>query len=279
MKTILFPTNFSDLSFNAFNYALEYAIKSNSKIVVFHSYNSDESVPIDLRAYYEEMEIENFKNKKDTFPPFEKIIKEKNIEGLKVKYIVQEGDFVESIKKYIAKREEKIDMVIMGTKSSNKLMELFVSTNTIKVLEEINKPVMAVPEEARFDGVIDNMAFLVDYKEDEREPLQAIIEQAREFNAKLHVIHFDLAHSESVVPQMDAFKNSLEVAEFNNVEFVSIDSIDIRKSLSEYCDANKIDMVCLINYERNFYQRLFTYSLSQELINNMDLPILAIYRD
>lgn len=279
MKTILLPTNFSDLSINAFTYALAYAQKSNSKIIVFHSYESGAPVSDDLQNLYDAVEIESFKNKKDTFPPFEKIVDDNNIKNIKIKYIVKEGEFIESLKAYISKREDKIDMVIMGTKSSNHLKDLFVSNNTLKVLEEINKPVMAVPEKAFFDGELDNIVFLVDYKEDEREPLQDVIRKAHEFDAKLHVIHFDLAHSESVVPQMDAFKNSLKLANFHNTKFVSIDSIDLRESLLKYCQENQIDLVCLINYKRNFYQRLFTYSLSQELIDHMDVPVLAIYRD
>ena len=280
MKSILFPTDFTELSLNAFTYAMEYAQKSNSKLIVYHTYTAGDPLNEDAQAVYNKVDIQNFRSKKDKFPPFEKLIKNSKAGNLNVKYVVDEGTFVESLKKYIIKKEDKIDLIIMGTQSSqNSLFNIFMETNTIKILEEISKPVIAVPEKAIFDGYLDNIVFLVDYKEDEIIPLGDVIEKSQEFNSKLHVIHFDLAHVESISPLMETFKQSLDLAHLSNVEFISIDSINLKKSLTEYCINNKIDMVCLINHKRNFYQRLFSFSLTEDLLNNFDIPIMAIYRD
>ncbi|WP_159020165.1 universal stress protein [Algibacter sp. L3A6] len=280
MKSILFPTDFTELSLNAFTYAMEYAQKSNSKLIVYHTYTAGDPLNEDAQAVYNKVDIQNFRSKKDKFPPFEKLIKNSKVGNLNVKYVVDEGTFVESLKKYIIKKEDKIDLIIMGTQSSqNSLFNIFMETNTIKILEEISKPVIAVPEKAVFDGYLDNIVFLVDYKEDEITPLGDVIEKSQEFNSNLHVIHFDLAHVESISPLMETFKKSLDSAHLNNVKFISIDSINLKKSLTEYCINNKIDMVCLINHKRNFYQRLFSFSLTEDLLNNFDIPIMAIYRD
>ena len=280
MKSILFPTDFTELSLNAFTYAMEYAQKANSKLIIYHTYTEGDPLNEDAQAVYNKIDIQNFRSKKDKFPPFEKIIKNSKVGKLNVKYVVDEGTFVESLKKYIIKKEDKIDLIIMGTQSNqNSLFNIFMETNTIKILEEISKPVFAVPEKAVFDGSLDNIVFLVDYKEDEIVPLADVIEKSQEFNSKLHVIHFDLAHVESISPLLETFKESINSAHLNNVEFISIDSIDLKKSLTAYCIKNKIDMLCLINQKRNFYPRLFSFSLTEDLLNNLDIPIMAIYRD
>lgn len=280
MKNILFPTDFTELSLNAFNYALDYAKKTNNKLIVFHAYNPEAETTEEALKVYTKIDIQNFRSKKDAFPPFEKIRHERGYDDIVIKYVVVEGDFINTFKKYIWKREDKIDLVIMGAHNNkNRLLQLFIETNTIKILEEIDKPVIAVPEGSVFDGNLDYILFLVDYKEDEKEPLEDLIEKAKEFNAKIDVVHFDLAHSESIVPQIENFKNSIEAANYENVTFSSIDTIDIKKSLLHYCEENKVDMVCLINHQRNFYQRLFSYSLTEELINNINIPVMAIYRE
>lgn len=280
MKSILFPTDFTELSLNAFIYAMEYAQKSNSKLIVYHTYTENVPISEDAQAVYNKVDIQNFRSKKDKFPPFEGLIKNSKVGNLNVKYVVDEGTFVDSLKKYVIKKEDKIDLIIMGTQSGqNSLFNIFMETNTIKILEEINKPVIAVPEKAVFDGSLNNIAFLVDYKEDELIPLTDVIEKSQEFNSKLHVLHFDLAHSESISPLMDTFKSSLNSAHIDNVDFISIDSINLKKSLTEYCSENNIDLVCLINHKRNFYQRLFSFSLTEDLLNNFDIPIMAIYRE
>ncbi len=279
-KNILFPTNFTELSYNAFEYALAYAKKTKAKLIVYHTYFEGAEISEETQAFYDKNDVLNFINKKDRFLPFEKIIAEKEATEVKVKYIVEIGSFIDCIKNYVAKREDKIDLVIMGAKkNSSRLFDFFMETKTLKVLHEINKPVMAIPKLAFFDGTLDNIAFLVDYQEDEKEPLMDIIEKAKEFNAKLHVIHVDVSHGESIVPLMDNFKQSLEVANLKNVKFESIDGIDIKTALNKYCEAHNIDVLCLINHYRNMYQRLFSYSLAENLIQELDIPVMSIYRD
>lgn len=278
MNNILFPTDFSELSLNAFSFALEYAHKMGHKIIVFHAYDKTIEHNYLLKSVYKDVNIDNYKDEKKPFPPIENLIKKKYAD-LKVKYVVREGKFIDAITQYVEDKEDKIDTIIMATDDRNRFIEIFVEAKTLKVIEEVNKPVIAIPEKTNFDGTLDNMAFLVDYKEAEKAPLVDLIEKAKEFNAKLHVIHFDLAHGESISPLMNKFKQTFIDNDFNNVEFITIDSIDIKESLKEYCNKNNIDMVCLMNHRKNFYQRLFTQSLAEDLIKNLNTPIMAIYHD
>jgi nucleotide-binding universal stress UspA family protein len=280
MKSILFPTDFTELSLNAFKYAMEYAQKSNAKLIVFHTYDSTQELSEPMQSVYSKIDIQNFRNKKDKFPLFEQLIQESEVGNLTVKYIVKEGSFVKSLKDYVAKKEDKIELIIMGTQNTtNTLSDIFIGSATNKVLEEINKPVIAVPDSAKFDGKLDNIAFLVDYRQDEIEPLKVVMEKSEEFGSNLYVIHFDLAHVESMTPRMENFKNSIESSSLENVHFISIDTINLKKSLYDFCHQNKIDMVCLINHKRNFYQRLFSLSLTKDLLGDIEIPVMAIYAD
>ncbi|SFC24981.1 Universal stress protein family protein [Parapedobacter composti] len=281
MKSILFPTDFSSASLNAFGYAVKYAEKTQARLVVYHSFMPDTELNEETREIYKKLDIENFRSKKDKFPPFEKLIEQLGVDSVTVKYIVEEGAFIENFKAYVKRKEDAIELVVIGSQAAKKgMFEVFLETNTAIILEEINKPVIAVPQRARFDGVIDHIAFLVDYREDERAPLTQVMKTCREFGAKLHVLHFDLAHGESIVPLMERFKKSLRVPPHtSDTVFRSIDTINLKASLADYCRANHIDLVCLVNHKRNFYQRLFSYSLAQDLLRNIDVPVMAIYND
>ncbi|QVY64832.1 universal stress protein [Polaribacter sp. Q13] len=278
MKNILFPTDFSENSLNAFAYAMAYAQKLEATLIVYHSYHEDVLVDEKTQTIYDKIDIDNFRNKKDKFPPFEKLIKASKKGNLKVKYIVDQGVFVNSLFKYVAKRDDKIEIIIMGTQNTgnSSLFNIFMETDTIKILEELDKPVIAVPSRAKFDGELNDIMFLVDYRDEEIIPLEKLTKIAKEFKANLHVVHFDLAHGESITPLMDKFKGNINV-NYNKTQFISIDSINLKKSLTTYCKDNKIDIVCLINQERNLYQRLFTFSLAEDLINHIDIPVMAIY--
>ncbi|MBK1439124.1 universal stress protein [Parapedobacter sp. ISTM3] len=280
MKSILFPTDFSSASLNAFGYALKYAEKTQARLVVYHSFMPGAELNEETREVYKKLDIENFHSKKDKFPPFEKLIEELKADSVKMKYVVEEGAFIENFKAYVERKEDAIELVVIGAQAAKRgMFEVFLETNTAIILEEINKPVIAVPQRARFDGVIDHIAFLVDYHEDERAPVTQVMKTCREFGAKLHVLHFDLAHGESVVPLMDRFRKSLRVPYTEDTVFRSIDTIDLKAALADYCRSNHIDLVCLVNHKRNFYQRLFSYSLAQDLLHSIDVPVMAIYND
>lgn len=278
MNNILFPTDFSELSLSSFNFALEYAHKMEHKVIVFHAYDKEKEVDEKVKVMYEKVDIDNYKKEKKPFPVVEELIKDKYAD-VKIKYVVREGNFVDAFTQYVEDKEDKIDTIVMATSDRERFIEIFVEAKTLKVIEEVNKPVIAVPFDSKFDGTLDNMVFLVDFKEAEKAPLVDLIEKAKEFDAKLHVVHFDLAHGLSISPLMDNFKKTLSSNNFENAEFVTIDSIDIKESLKEYCIDNKIDMVCLMNHRKNFYQRLFTQTLAEDLIKNLNTPIMAIYHD
>lgn len=280
MKSVLFPTDFTETSLNAFKFAMEYAQKSEAKLIIFHAYTLNSPISEETQKVYDKVDIQRFRSKKDKFPLFEKMIAESQAGQLKIRYVVYEGEFVDCLNRYIAKKEDKIELIIMGTQMKSKvLFNIFMESDTHKILEEINKPVIAVPATAQFDGTFDHIAFLVDYKQDEIAPLQVIIEKSMAFQSHLHVLHFDLAHGETISPLMDNFKRSLNSSNLENVSFVTIDTINLKKALVDYCLTHGIDLICLINHKRNFYQRLFSLSLTQDLLQNIDIPVMAIYAE
>lgn len=283
MSQILFPTDFTEKSINAFDYALDYALKTDSKLIVFHSYNPHAThIHDETQLVYNKIDIQNFRNKKDSFPLFEKILKQKRIrEDITIKYVVKEGEnFIDTLTQYIDKKDDKIDLIIIGAHSRrNNIFDFFFEPRTLTLLDNMRKPVIAVPSNATFDGSLNNFVFLVDYRDYEKEALEEVIAQSEIFRSSLHVIHFDLSHTEDIVPMMDNFKESVKNRNLANVTFQSIDTINIKKSLQEYCHENNIDIVCLINKRRNKYQRFFAYSLTEDLLANFDIPVMALYEE
>lgn len=275
MKHLLFPTDFSATSFNAFSFALEYADKLGLDIIVYHAYDQDDA--INTGEEYDQVDIDKLREHGGFFRPFEDAVKAKE-SAVSLKYSIEQGAFLESFKAYVESIEEDVDCIVMGTENNGlRLLEFFFNSNTIKLMTSIGKPVVAVPEGTRFDGALDNVLFLVDYKDDELESLQNILKSTKEFDAKLHVVHFDVAHSDALADKMDALRAKLADQDLSGVSFESIDTIDIKKSLMAYCDQHNIDLVYLVNRERNFYQRLFSYSLTEDLVKEMQLPVMSLY--
>jgi len=72
MKKILFPTDFSEASINAFIYALKLADSIKGEIITLHVYDLPQvgysNVPGVLNEIYDLIELGNFENYKDQVP-------------------------------------------------------------------------------------------------------------------------------------------------------------------------------------------------------------------
>ena len=72
MKKILFPTDFSEVSKNAFIYALKLADSIDAEIITMHVYQLPQANYVNVSEYlheiYDVTELSNFENYKDEIP-------------------------------------------------------------------------------------------------------------------------------------------------------------------------------------------------------------------
>src|SRR4051812_7903078 len=103
MKKILFPTDFSKASCNAFVYALHLAEKVGAEIITLHVYQFPvlDSNYIDVPLYqaevYESLELNNFENFKSHIPMFHGIAKSHNLEHIRISNVLLEGDLTHNV--------------------------------------------------------------------------------------------------------------------------------------------------------------------------------------
>ena len=110
MKTILVPTDYSDVASNALHYAVELAKSSNSKIILLHAYQipvPTGEVPI-MIITPQELEDENTKRINN----LKKKITDKTKGKIVIESLVRAGFTVEEITNVI--KEKDVDLVVMG---------------------------------------------------------------------------------------------------------------------------------------------------------------------
>ena len=110
MKRILFPTDFSEASNNAFVYALKLADAMKAELITLHAYELPQlhmgGMPNTLKDVYDSIELENFENFKDQIPVLRDIAEKHNLSHVKISNILKHGDLIWTIKK-VTKEEVK----------------------------------------------------------------------------------------------------------------------------------------------------------------------------
>jgi nucleotide-binding universal stress UspA family protein len=274
MKKILFPTDFSEASINAFLYALKLADSINGEIITLHVYDLPivgySSVPGVLNEIYDLVELGNFENYKDQVPFLRRIAEQNNMEHIKISNVLENGNLINKIVKIT--KNEKIDYVVMGTKGAASLKENFLGTVTTKVMNDSKAIVLAIPEKCQYQP-IKKILFLTRYNDEDIEILKKVIEFAGLFDAHIDCLHIKSPHKRDDDIFIEGWQN---ISKDHDITLHTIRSNDVEGIILEFIDLNKIDMITMHVYHKNFFEKLFQISLSKKLAYHVNVPILAI---
>ena len=273
VKTILFPTDFS----NRANYALKDAIgmakRLDAKLILFHAYARP--VPVNSKfvdagkslLHKRENHVEEeFSMLKQIFPEL------KTIEANYVKSLgIVLDQTVAAIEKY------KVDLVVMGTKGARGL-EVFWNSNAYRLSQHVFVPILTIPYGAELNE-IKNIGIATDY--DENSHLQAldVVKQiADAYSAKVYIVrvHSDtkkqiLSNKEQVV----ADNISRVLTSTKHVFEYSLNK-DVEQGILEFSDSKNIQMVSVVQTKRNFFEDLLHDSVTKKLALGNNMPLLLL---
>jgi universal stress protein A len=134
LKSILAPTDFSDLSANGVRYACQLAKEMGAALIIFNVVVLDESNAVNKR------EIEQHKKRLEEF------IAEKVADagvGLKVRQMVDAGQPFGAIVDCAEK--EGVDLIVMSSHGRSGLSRMLIGSVTDKILRGASCPVLVVP--------------------------------------------------------------------------------------------------------------------------------------
>lgn len=275
MKKILFPTDFSDVSNNAFIYALKLAETIHAEIITLHVYQMLQPKFADFSAYlyevYEVTELSNFENYRDEVPVLRNIAEENNLGHIKISHVLVEGNFIHEIQKIT--EEENIDFVVMGTKGATGLKETFLGTFTTKVMDDIKSIVFAIPAHCHYQP-INKILFVTQFKPNDFQAFKKVMELANLFQAHIDCLYVQ-QHQHDAKNNFTADWKSL--VEKQDIELHTILGNDVEGIILNFIELHKINTIAMLVYHRNFFEKLFQISLSKKLAFHVDAPILAIH--
>ena len=275
MKKILFPTDFSEVSNNAFIYALKLAESINAEIVTMHVYQLPEVNYVNVAEYlyevYDVTELSNFENYKDEVPVLRSIAEANNLGHIKISHALILGNVVSEIKKIT--ENENFDFVVMGTKGATSLKETFLGTITTKVMNDVKTVVLAIPEHCKYEP-IEKVLFITEYKPEERASFLKAMNFAKTFQAHIDCLHVEPTHHQV---NNDFINDWNEMIKDKDILSHSIKGDDVEGIILYFIDLHKINLIAMHVQHRSFFEKLFKISLSKKLAFHINVPILAIH--
>ncbi len=275
MKKILFPTDFSEISKNAYLFALHLAKSINAEIITLHTYDFPQvnymDVPIFLPDIYEVTELCNFKNYEGHIPALRSIAAKHHLEHIKVSNVLESGDLIECILKI--SKNEKIDYIVMGTQGASGMTANFLGSVTEKVINETQAVVLAIPENCEYKP-IKRVLFVTDYKTEEIEMLKKTLVLAKIFGSHVDCLYVKPSQHFVAGVIMEDWEKLFHKQQ---VTFHNLTGSDAEGTILEFIEKHNIDMLAMTTHHHTFFERIFQVSLSKKLAFHVKIPILALH--
>ena len=276
MKKILFPTDFSDTANNAFIYALKLAKSITAEIYVLNTYEmpvistTSAGQPELIQNVYNSIELNNFENYKKQVPKLRSIAEDHDCGDIKLTFIFEEGIMLSILHKII--RDENIDFIVMGTNGNSGFEKKLLGSNTVHVMENVDIPILSVPRKAEFKR-LNNFGFATMLRDSDKPGLHQIIRIAKYLNADVKVLHVLRKENPDAMQVLNNWKD-----EFNdeNVTFHTVLNEKLDESVFFFIDDQLIDVMCIVKRHLNFFEKIFTTSLSKQLSYHADVPVLVL---
>ena len=272
MRTILYPTDFSDNSHQAFPYALDVAYLFNAKLILFNSYTTPYSKSNVLVSLQEKLkkESENELNKLR-----DEALSMSKYEKLEIEIYTCQGEFVSSISKVA--RQLSADCIVMGTKGASGIKEMFIGSNTLEVIHLAHCPVLVIPEKAD-NAKVNQIAMATDLRPlkntEQLDPLFKMAEICRASIEFVHIIRPEDAESlESKTKQAILID---EMAGEIKTSFHFTTNTDIIDGLSEYITNRAPGMIGMLSRKHSLFERIFTKSITNKLSFRTEIPLLVM---
>jgi len=271
MVNILVPTDLSDLSKVAVQYAVKVANKLNGTLTLLHVITITRPASATMRLRVKTLEKELLTAAKEDM---NQLMKEtakqlKTTEPMKVLVVIG-NSFEDTVKKEAKKLHS--GLIVMGTKGASGLKKYVMGSNTASVIEVSHVPVLAVPELAGFKN-FKNVVYASDLRHVEKE-LKTLIPYLVMFESTVHLIHVAASQKDALAAEkkLDA---AVEKSGFKNVVPRVIISRKIDEAIQNYVTTTKADLLTTFAHKHSFYDKLFDRSITRKAAFQSKLPLLA----
>lgn len=279
MKNILLPTDFSDNSWNAIQYAFRFYENTACTFYILHvseinNLIANENGYVATQDVIENVLLKPAKEQLDAL--VKRIKKELPIhKNHKVFTLTDYSLFIDSIRKHV--KSKGIDMIIMGTKGASGLKELIIGSNAGGVITKVPCTTMVIPENAKYKA-LKEVAFPTDFflSYDTRtlDPISQILEKE---NATLSIVHINKPKTELNIDQQNNKDLLSDLFSGYNYNFYELTNRRVEDAVQCFVESRKIDLISMVAKNLNYFQGILFHTKVEKISYHINIPFLVLH--
>lgn len=270
MKRILVPTDFSKQAENALQVAAQLAAKYDAEIFLLHSMeiplhlaNSGDTGSLPEALYFIKLAEKRFTD----------LRKKPYLQNISLYETIGHGEIYDDIKE--AADKNNIDLVVMGSHGASGFKEMFIGSNTEKVVRTSTIPVLVIKNH-HVAFHIKDFVFATDFSEECRKPFMVAQKFAKSVDAKMHLL---------LINTPSGFRTTAEARELmekfvrgtaaDNFTLNIYNDNSVEKGILNFAKETKAQLIGMSTHGRKGLSHFFNGSISEDMVNHANMPVIT----
>ncbi|WP_025743231.1 universal stress protein [Aquimarina pacifica] len=276
MKNILLPTDFSENAKNAIDYALKLFKNELCTFYILHvekasAYMTDDLMSAPSNASIHHSVTHDTKEKLKLL--IDKLKKGTNTQGYTFFALTDYDMFTDAIKQVV--KSKNINLIVMGTNGATGAKEVIFGSNTIKVIRNINCPILAIPDGYTFKTP-EKILYTIDYNDHfSKNGIEPLTDILTKFKTSLKILKIK-EDDTLTVSEFDDKKNMKDFFKDTQHTFHSITNVPTVLAIDCFMQIMNVDMNAMFIHKETFLERFFQGSNTSRISYKTRVPLLIL---
>ncbi len=271
MKKIVLPVDFSKQSENALKMAVRLASKNDAEILALHMLELSPAVVSDGEYIAPEHLVHLIRI---TEKRFEEFLDNPMVGAVKITPIIKHYKVFSEVNEIA--EENNADLIVMGSNGSDGLEELFVGSNTERVVRTSEVPVLVVKGEVGNNFIPKRFVFACDFKEENIPAAKKALEFSKMLGTELKMVFINTP-ADAFLSTEDAYKR---INKFLNVSLLGLEveiynDYSVEKGVLNYAETNAADLIGIPTHGRQGLSHFFMGSIGEDVANHSKIPVVT----
>ncbi|MBQ4802979.1 universal stress protein [Aquimarina sp. MMG015] len=276
MKNILLPTDFSENSRNAINYAMRFFENELCTFYILNVqkaslYMTDDLMAAPMNTSVHQSVINTSKEKLNELTKY--LQKETTNQKYSFKGITDYDVFTDAIKQAV--KSKKIDLIIMGSNGATGAREVVFGSNTLNVIRKVDCPVLVIPQGYVFENLKTVLYTLDDNDHFNTEGMDPLVDTVVKYKSSLRILK--IKEDDTVtIAEFDDKKQLKDFFKNINHTFHSITNVPSALAIDSFVQIMNIDMNAMFIQKETFIERFFYGSEASKISYRTRVPLLIM---
>lgn len=274
MKKIIVPIDFSEHSEFALKAAAKLAKKFDSEILALHMLEMSDVMLTASEGFQDEKAIFFFKLAEQRFETF---LQKDYLKGVKLTPIIKHFKVFSEVNDVAEKHGA--DLVVMGSHGTSGVLDLFVGSNTERVVRNADIPVLVVKKDLP-NVDFKKAVFASDFSVETIKAYLNTVNMMKKMGCHLHIVHVNLPNnnfksSKQIEKQAINFftKADSNLDNMKNVHYVS--DYTAEEGILNFSNKINADLIVVSTHGKKGLSLFIEGSVSEDVANHANLPVMT----